>query len=441
MINFHILTGMTMARTVRDTNLESRAARSKLTARHHPYFRSIDQGCHVGYRKGARSASWIARYFIGSSRYHTTKLGDADDVTDADGVKILSWSQAQEKARAWFSEQAHVEAGLGTVGPFTVADAINDYLADYKARKNPSRSTYNNLLSQINTYILPGLEGVIVKNLQSRTIREWHQHISNTPAKTRSHKITQTAELSDDPEIKRKRRHTANKALTTLKAALNHAWREGKVASDTAWRRVKPFQQVASPKIRFLTDDEITRLLNASPSAFRTLLQGALLTGCRYGELCRLVAADFEPESGTLSIKRSKSGKSRNVVLTGEGVELFSNLSLTKRPSDHLFTHDDGTPWAKNHQQRPMAEACSAASITPAINFHILRHTHASRLAMAGAPMGVIATQLGHADTRMTEIHYAHLAPSYVADTIRATFGRIGSPLTGNVAQLKHKAV
>ena len=36
--------------------------------------------------------------------------------------------------------------------------------------------------------------------------------------------------------------------------------------------------------------------------------------------------------------------------------------------------------------------------------------------------MGVIAEQLGHADTRMTEKHYAHLAPSYVADTIRAHF-------------------
>ena len=39
---------------------------------------------------------------------------------------------------------------------------------------------------------------------------------------------------------------------------------------------------------------------------------------------------------------------------------------------------------------------------------------------MSGVPMGVIAAQLGHADTRMTERHYAHLSPSYVADTIRA---------------------
>jgi integrase len=56
----------------------------------------------------------------------------------------------------------------------------------------------------------------------------------------------------------------------------------------------------------------------------------------------------------------------------------------------------------------------------------VLRHTHGSALAMKGVPMGVIAEQLGHADTRMTEKHYAHLAPSYVADTIRAHSQRSG---------------
>ena len=40
-----------------------------------------------------------------------------------------------------------------------------------------------------------------------------------------------------------------------------------------------------------------------------------------------------------------------------------------------------------------------------------------SALAMKGVPMGVIAAQLGHSNTRMTEKHYAHLAPSYVANS------------------------
>jgi integrase len=73
-----------------------------------------------------------------------------------------------------------------------------------------------------------------------------------------------------------------------------------------------------------------------------------------------------------------------------------------------------------------MEEASKAANINPPVSFHILRHTYASRLAMRGAPMPVIAAQLGHQDTRMTERHYAHLGPSYVAETVRALFGSYG---------------
>jgi integrase len=57
----------------------------------------------------------------------------------------------------------------------------------------------------------------------------------------------------------------------------------------------------------------------------------------------------------------------------------------------------------------------------PAVSFNFLRNMHASLLAMRGVPFGVIAAQLGHADTRMTEKYYAHLTPCYVADTIRAS--------------------
>jgi hypothetical protein len=56
---------------------------------------------------------------------------------------------------------------------------------------------------------------------------------------------------------------------------------------------------------------------------------------------------------------------------------------------------------------------------------------------MRGVPMGVIAEQLGHADTRMTEKHYAHLAPSYVADTIRAHFPMLGIGIDEKVVVLQ----
>jgi hypothetical protein len=45
---------------------------------------------------------------------------------------------------------------------------------------------------------------------------------------------------------------------------------------------------------------------------------------------------------------------------------------------------------------------------------------------MRGVALQVIAHQLGHADTRVTERHYAHLSPSHIANTVRAAFGSLG---------------
>src|SRR5262249_13666437 len=143
---------------------------------------------------------------------------------------------------------------------------------------------------------------------------------------------------------------------------------------------------------------------------------------------------DFNADAGVVTVRESKAGKPRHVVLTDEGQRLFATLTAAKLGTDPIFVRADGDLWGKSHQLRPMVDACTRAKIKPAISFHVLRHTHGSTLAMRGVPMGVIAEQLGHADTRMTEKHYAHLAPSYVAETIRAHFPTLGiageSPVT-----------
>ena len=59
---------------------------------------------------------------------------------------------------------------------------------------------------------------------------------------------------------------------------------------------------------------------------------------------------------------------------------------------------------------------------------------------MKGAPLAVIAAQLGHADTRICERHYADLSPSYVADTVRSAFGKLGIVPLSNVASISTRA-
>ncbi|MBV8093207.1 MAG: tyrosine-type recombinase/integrase [Acetobacteraceae bacterium] len=84
-----------------------------------------------------------------------------------------------------------------------------------------------------------------------------------------------------------------------------------------------------------------------------------------------------------------------------------------------------------------MREACRRAGIDPPAGFHILRHTYATHLLQAGAPLPVIAANLGHSDTRMTERHYAHLVPSHVAQVIRATMPKLWLVDSGPLVALR----
>jgi integrase len=74
--------------------------------------------------------------------------------------------------------------------------------------------------------------------------------------------------------------------------------------------------------------------------------------------------------------------------------------------------------------------------IEPPATSHALRHSYASALVQRGVPMGVIAAQLGRSDTRITEKHYAHLSPNYIADTIRQALPNLAAADAGNVVPM-----
>ena len=215
--------------------------------------------------------------------------------------------------------------------------------------------------------------------------------------------------------------------MTILKAALNRAWRAGKITSDTAWRRVEPFEEADAARVRYLSIAESQRLINASDPDFRVLVRAALATGARYGELAALVVADFNSDSNTIHIRASKTGKGRHIVLADEGIKLFSSKAAGHPSDAPLLPKKGGGRWLASHQARPMADACERAKITPSANFHCLRHTYASHAIMNGAPLLVVAKNLGHSDTRMVEKHYGHLAPSFIAEAIRAAAPRFGT--------------
>jgi integrase len=413
-----------VARTVRDASLETRTARGRLRARGTPYYRTLEAGLHLGYRKPlAGAGKWVARHYAGAQTYTVETIAAADDYSDADGVAILSYRQAQVKARERMVARVHHAAGKR--GPLTVRDVIDAYLEFLDAHR---KSGYD-ARHRAQAFILPTLGDIEVGALTAERLRKWHTALAKTPARlrTKANGKQQHRKHDGSADGVRRRQATANRTLTTLKAALNFAWREGRTLSDTAWRRVQPFKDVDTARVRYLTVAECRRLINASAADFRAIVQAALLTGGRYGEICRLIVTDFNADSGTLTIRQSKTGKSRHVVLTEEGCEFFAQQRAGRPGHALLLPKANGQAWATSHQAKPMREACERARIIPPVSIHILRHTYASWCVMNGAPLIVVARNLGHTDTKMVERHYGHLAPSFVADAIRAAAPRFGT--------------
>jgi hypothetical protein len=100
-----------MARTVRNPKIDTRSARARLSERREPYWTVISEGCALGYRRGAKGGTWIARFRDEKGRQHYEALGAADDARDADGLTVFSFSQAQAMAREWFKLKATEQAG------------------------------------------------------------------------------------------------------------------------------------------------------------------------------------------------------------------------------------------------------------------------------------------------------------------------------------------
>ena len=413
-----------LPRRARDERLDTRTVRLKLTPRAEPYWRSVQEGRAIGYRRlaGGKAGTWIARHYDAASGRRYASIGAADDMLDADGGRTLSFGQAQDRACQWFQEVER--SGGRLVKPPTVSNALDAYVDDYVARGGKALS---DLQTTIRAHILSSLGDKLVSELTFAALRTWHHRLAASPARLRtkagSAKVNDRHAVSVDAQ--RARRSTANRVLTVLKAALSHVYRDGRVPSDDAWRRVKPFPKVDAPRVRYLAEAEARRLVNACPAGFRKIVIAALLTGCRYGELVALRAGDFDASAAVLHIRHAKAGKPRVVHLTDDAFRFFSGETEGKGRSALVLARNDGGGWGKSHQSRPLRDACSAARIEPTVSFHILRHTFASWLTMNGVPMAVIAAALGNSEAICSK-HYAHLAPSYVGDMIRRYAGGAG---------------
>lgn len=391
-------------------DLSTPTSRRKLPRSKVPTWVRVARGRSLGYRRPAREAgTWYARVFVGGdgSPYYRPALGTADDFATADGREILTYGQAVDRV---LSLDPNDDEPQDRGQPFTVRRAVEHYLDWYKAH----RRAHDTIRYSFEAHVLPELADIPLAALTAKKLRKWHQGIAESPARLRGGKLRE-AKTEDE---KRARKVTANRLLKDLKAALNRAVKDGLVESTSPWQRVQPFRGVEVARAEYLEREELRRLFGACPPDFRDLVQAAVYTGARYGELAALRVEDFRPEASAVHFPKTKGGAPRYVYLGDEGLAFFERLSAGRDPKGRLLVKKDGSLWGRSHQYRLMQEACETAGIEP-VGFHQLRHSYASLYLMGGGSLLSLAKQLGHTTTRMVERHYGHLADSWRAEEAR----------------------
>ena len=198
-------------------------------------------------------------------------------------------------------------------------------------------------------------------------------------------------------------RYTVSRELKVLYQAIKHANKEGLCRVDITPLRVE-FSAPYVPRKRWLSRDEYTAILEASPEHRRLWIIIATYTGARASEVESLAWEDIRGD--TIHIRGTKTPKSdRNVPLHPALAE-----ALGKKKKGVLTP-----PWP--NVQRDLRATCKRLGIDAATP-NDLRRTFASWLLQAGVSNSVVAELLGHATTQLVDMTYGRLSAQSLAQAV-----------------------
>jgi len=202
-----------------------------------------------------------------------------------------------------------------------------------------------------------------------------------------------------------------NRDLACLGNIFNRCIDWNKYEGPNPIQKVKSFKE-SKGKVRFLTEQEEIRLLEAASEPLRTIILAGIYAGLRIkSEALTLAWVNVDFENGFLTVQDiyAKSGETRSVPLDSGLREALWALKERARSEHYVFTKANGKPYRAIGNA--FATACQNAKLLK-VTPHTLRHTFASRLAMAGVDLRTIQELGGWKSLRMVE-RYSHLSPDH----------------------------
>ncbi|WP_428492136.1 tyrosine-type recombinase/integrase [Rhodopila sp.] len=209
---------------------------------------------------------------------------------------------------------------------------------------------------------------------------------------------------------------TIIRELLTLRAALKWAQREKWI--DHIPHIEAPRQP--PPRDRWLTRDEADRLLvGANALHIRVFLSLALYTAARAGAILDLTWDGIDLATGLIDFGNVAGGKRRVVIPIADKLRPILHEARDAATSRYVVEHGSMKVASVKSGTRAAARRAELPGVTP----HILRHTGATWMAMAGVPMDEIARLLGHGDSRITQRVFAKFSPEYLRNAVAALNG------------------
>jgi integrase len=209
-----------------------------------------------------------------------------------------------------------------------------------------------------------------------------------------------------------------NRDMTSLRAALNLAYRDVLVTSDFAWRsKLLPVKNADRRRDVYLDQDQRRELISHAPADLADLLRGLSLIPLRPGALAALTVASYDKRLKTLTVGKDKAGKDRKIALPDRTAQFFDGLCKDKLPAAPLFSRSNGKAWDKDAWKYPVKDAVAAAKLPDEVTCYTIRHSVITDLIHSGLDTLTVA-QLSGTSVLMIERHYGHLTRNHAREAL-----------------------
>mgnify|MGYP001773950704 CR=1 FL=1 len=324
-------------------------------------------------KDGKQNKYWVIEYRIGD-RLRRETVGRLGIVTKGIAKELLKKRELQVKLGQWNM----ITAKIPTLNEF-ISEYIS-YVRDTIGKRSWSRDklSLRHLGNFFGESLLSAISPKDIQDYQNLRLREGVR-----PA-------------------------TVNRELACLKHLFNIARQRGKFFGDNPVSQVR-FLEENNQIEKVLTVEEEQRLINSLSSHLIPIVQTALYTGMRKGEILSLRWENVDLENNVITVEatNSKSKKLKRIPISSGLRKILLEQRLKTGFSQYVFLTPRGKPYARQDSLKKSFErACIKAGIK-GLRFHDLRHTAATRMVEAGANIVAIKKILGHADINTT-MRYAH---------------------------------